>query len=592
MKNPNELEGIRHSLAHLLAASVRELYSGAQNAIGPAIESGFYQDFGGLAKPISEADLPAIEKKMREVLKKWSVFERREVTVDEARKEFSWNPYKLELIEELSKEGAPITFYTSGGFIDLCKGGHAQDVRDINPDAFKLTRIAGAYWRGDSAKPMLTRIYGVAFATKKELDEYLRMLEEAEKRDHKKLGPQLDLFHFSELVGGGLPLFTPRGTIVREELEDFVQALQVPAGYQRVRIPHITKKELYQTSGHWDKFKDELFKIKTREGHAFAMKPMNCPHHIQIYASLKRSYRDLPLRYSEVTACYRDEQSGELSGLSRLRAFTQDDAHVFCRISQFEKEALKAWDIIDAFYKPFDMPLAVRFSRHDPQHFEKYLGTPEVWKEAEKRILSLIKKRGVEYIDGLGEAAMYGPKVDFIAKDSLGRQWQLATIQLDFNMPERFNLTCVNEQGQEERIVMMHRAISGSIERFMSVLIEHFAGAFPLWLSPVQAAVLPVGEKFLDYAKTVQDALAASGIRAELSDANETLGKRIREAELRKVPYVVVVGEKEEQNRTVNVRHYRRGSSSAKAAEDRQEGEIALDQLAEKLKKEIAEKTA
>jgi threonyl-tRNA synthetase len=342
-------------------------------------------------------------------------------------------------------------------------------------------------------------------------------------------------------------MFTPKGTVVREELENFVQSLQVPMGYQRVLIPHITKKDLYETSGHWQKFKDELFKITTREGHVFAMKPMNCPHHTQIYASRKRSYRDLPIRYSEVTAVYRDEQSGKLSGLSRVRMITQDDAHVFCRMSQVETEALKVWDIVDKFYKPFKMPLTVRFSRHDPAKFERYLGTPEIWAKAEAALLQVIKKRKVEYIDGPGEAAMYGPKIDFIAKDSLGREWQLATIQMDFNLPERFNLFCINEKGEEERVAMIHRAILGSVERFMSILIEHYAGAFPLWLAPVQVAVLPISRKQNAYARKVVKELTTYNLqlRTELDDRDESVGKKIRDASMQKIPYQVIVGEKE-----------------------------------------------
>lgn len=388
-------------------------------------------------------------------------------------------------------------------------------------------------------------------------------MSKEEQVDHKVLGRELDLFVFSDLVGSGLPLFTPKGRVVRDELEQFVLALQEPHGYERVWIPHITKKELYEVSGHWDKFKDELFRIKSREGDEFALKPMNCPHHTQIYASRPRSYRELPLRFAEVTTVYRDEQSGELQGLARVRAITQDDAHVFCRVSQVEEEVLKIWQIVDEFYRPFGMPLAIRFSRHDPKKMEQYLGTPEIWRQAESQLKSILDKKKVKYLDAPGEAAMYGPKIDFIATDSLGREWQLATIQLDFNMPERFDLTCVNEKGEEERIVMIHRAVLGAIERFMAILIEHYAGAFPLWLAPVQVAVLPISEKQKAYADSVISELKKAGIRVEAYDSNETIGKRIRTAETQKIPYILVVGDKEKVAKSVAIRKRGKGDVGA-----------------------------
>ncbi len=579
-KDPSSLDHVRHSLAHLLAASVRELYPGAKNAIGPAIDDGFYQDFD-LPKPISDADLPKIEAKMREKLKNWKEFERREVNAQEAKKEFAWNEYKSELIDEFAKGGKTITFYTIDGFVDLCKGGHAEDPsKEIDPRGFKLDKIAGAYWRGDEKNAQLTRIYGLAFANKKELDEHLAMREEAKKRDHKKLGPELDLFTFSDLVGPGLPLWTPNGTLVRNLLDDFVWELRRPHGYMKTEIPHITKKDLYETSGHWDKFKDELFRIKTREGHEFAMKPMNCPHHIQIYARKQWSYRELPQRYSSTTMCYRDEQTGELSGLSRVRAFTQDDAHVFCRMDQVKDEFLKAWDIVHEFYPAFGFKLQVRLSLHDPAHPEKYLGDKAKWATAESVLREIVTEKNVDWFEGIGEAAFYGPKLDFMAKDAIGREWQVATIQLDMNMPERFDLSCINEEGGHERIVMMHVAIMGSIERFLSILIEHTAGAFPVWLSPVQTVVLAVGEKFSSYGKKVHDALAAGGVRSEFSEPTQSLGKRIREAQLMKIPYIIVVGEKEESKGTVNVRN-RKG----------EESEMSEEEFLKKIRREIAERT-
>ncbi|MEK7525541.1 MAG: threonine--tRNA ligase [Patescibacteria group bacterium] len=551
-------EHLRHSLAHLLAAAVLELYPDTKRAIGPAIENGFYYDLE-LPKPISDEDLPKIEEKMREILKTWTTFSHKEVSADEARKIFKDNPYKLELIDEFSEKGDKLTIYTSGSYDDLCRGGHVENAKEIDPKAFKLTHLAGAYWRGSEKNKMLTRIYGLAFATPKELEDHVAMLEEAKKRDHKKLGPELDLFVFSELVGSGLPLWTPKGTLVRNLLDSFVWELRKARGYVQVDIPHITKKDLYETSGHWEKFKDELLKITTREGHVFAMKPMNCPHHTQIYARRPWSYRELPQRYASTTKVYRDEQSGELAGLSRVRAITQDDAHVFCRHSQVKDEIFKVWDIISEFYGAFGFELSIRLSLHDPEHFEKYLGTPELWKNAEDKLRELVKERGVKATEAVGEAALYGPKIDFLGKDAIGRLHQIATIQLDMNLPERFDLTCVNEKGEKERIVMIHCAIMGSIERFLSVAIEHFAGAFPVWLAPVQVAILPVSDKVNEYAGNVLKQLSNLGIRVELHDQNESIGKKIRNAEMQKIPYLLVVGEKEAAAEGVAVRQRGKG---------------------------------
>ena len=562
--NNDQLAKIRHSLAHILAASVREIYPGAKNAIGPSIDNGFYQDFDlgnaegrgtdAESRGISDKDLPKIEKKMRELLKKWKEFERREVTKDEALKEFDWNEYKKELISEFAEGWKKITFYTSGGFVDLCKGGHVNNPsKDIPTDCFKLERVAGAYWRGSEKNTQLTRIYGLAFGNKTDLDTHLLMLEEAKKRDHKKLGRELDLFTFSELVGSGLPLWTPKGTLVRDLLDNFVWELRKKYDYEKVEIPHITKKELYEKSGHWDKFKDELFKVSTREGHEFAMKPMNCPHHTQIYARKKWSYKQLPQRYADTTVCYRDEQTGELSGLSRTRAFAQDDAHVFCRVSDVKSEFLKIWDIVHSFYGRFGFELNVRLSLHDPAYPEKYLGDNESWKRAELVIREIANEKKAKYYEAIGESAFYGPKIDFIAHDSLGREWQVATIQLDMNMPERFDLSCTNEKGQEERIVMIHAAIMGSIERFLSILIEHTAGNFPFWLSPVQIAIIPVRAEHNKYALEIFQKLKDAGIRAELYDSDENLGPKIRKVKTEKIPYWVVVGEKEMETKIVTV---------------------------------------
>jgi len=590
-----KLDAVRHSLAHLLAAAVLKKFPKAQLGIGPVIEDGFYYDFllprlpDGSQGRFAPDDLKEFEKTMRGLIGQNLPFSGKKITPAAAKKTFKSQRFKLDLIKQFVKEKQKLTVYSilrpgSGQagdvFTDLCRGGHVKNTREINPEAFKLTKTAGAYWRGDEKNPQLQRIYGLAFGTKKELDERLKLLEEAGKRDHKKLGPRLDLFTFSELVGPGLPLWTPKGTLVRILLDNFVWQLREKRGYERVEIPHITKKELYMQSGHWDKFKNELFKIKTREGHEFAMKPMNCPHHIQIFKRRPWSYREMPQRYANTTMCYRDEQTGELAGLSRARSFTQDDAHVFCRYSQIKEEAASIWDIVHEFYSAFGFELTIRLSLHDPKTPERYLGTPKTWKSAEETLREVAKSRRAQATEAVGEAAFYGPKLDFLAKDSLGRQWQVATIQLDMNQPERFDLACANENGKPERIAMVHAAIMGSIERFLSILIEHFAGAFPLWLAPIQARILPLSEKLFPYGKKVLEALLREGIRAELSSANETLGKRIREGELEKIPYILVVGEKEENGKSVNVRHYRRG----------QEGEIKLEKLVEKMKKETVEK--
>lgn len=581
MNNTKNLEGIRHSLAHLLAAAVLKKFPDAKLAIGPVIENGFYYDFL-LPRGLTPEDLKDFEKDMKKMIGGKLPFSGKEVTRDEAKEIFKDQPFKLELIEEFSSEEKTLTTYKTGEvFLDLCRGGHVDNTSEINPDAFVLDKTAGAYWRGDEKNQMLQRIYGIAFETKEELDKYLAMIAEAKKRDHKKLGPELDLFTFSELVGPGLPLWTPKGTILRNLLDDFVWSLRSKYGYMKVEIPHITKKSLYETSGHWEKYKDDLFRITTREGHEFAMKPMNCPHHTQIYARRPWSYRELPQRYANTTTCYRDEQTGELAGLSRVRAFAQDDAHVFCRMSQAKEEFLKIWDIIHEFYPAFGFNLRVRLSIHDPAHPEKYLGDKDRWAAAESVLRDIVTEKKIDWFEGLGEAAFYGPKLDFMAKDAIGREWQVATIQLDMNMPERFDLTCTNESGEKERIVMIHAAIMGSIERFLSIAIEHFAGAFPLWLAPVQAIILPVSAKFEEYANKVSARLTENGMRVEISDPNETLGKRIRESEMRKIPYVLVVGEKEEADETVSIRHYKRG----------QEGTEKLDALLEKLSREVKERT-
>lgn len=581
-KDNEKLQNQRHTLAHLLAAAVLELYPDTLTTIGPAVDNGFYYDLE-FSKPVSKDDLKAIEKKMKKLLNRWTEFTHEEKTPEEAKEYYKDNPYKLELIDEIIEKGEKITFYTCGNFTDLCRGGHLENPnKEIDGKSFKLDRVAGAYWRGDENNKMLTRIYGLAFEDKEGLDEYIEQMKEAKKRDHKKLGKDLDLFVFSPLVGSGLPLWTPRGTIVRHMLDAFVWELRKEKGYVKVEIPHITKKDLYEKSGHWDKYKDDLFRVTTREGHEFAMKPMNCPHHTQIYDRKPWSYKELPQRYANTTTCYRDEQSGELNGLSRVRAFAQDDAHVFCRISQAKKEAQNIWDIVHKFYGAFNLNLKLRLSLRDPEHPEKYLGDQNHWDKAEKILKEIASENNTEYYEAPGEAAFYAPKLDFMAYDSIGREWQVATIQLDVNMPDRFDLTCTNEKGEKERIVMIHAAIMGSLERFMSIIIEHTAGELPLWLSPSQVAIVPVLDKHEAKALEIEKTLNEMNIRTEvyMSDRN-SLGKRIREAKSMKTPYVIVLGDKEIESGKLTIEN-RDGSKTE---------DITKDDFIAKVQKEIKERT-
>jgi threonyl-tRNA synthetase len=544
-QSDDKLAAIRHSLAHLLAAAVRELYPGAQNTIGPAIENGFYQDFA-VPEPISEDDLPKVEKKMRELLKGWHEFSGREVTPAEARKEFAWNPFKVEMVDELADKGEKITFYTCGGFIDLCRGGHVRSGREIKPDAFKLTRVSGAYWRGDQSKQQLQRVYGVAFANADDLKKHVAMLEEAKKRDHRRLGKELDLFVFSDMVGSGLPLFTPRGTVLREQLAAYSNQLREKSGFEKVWVPHITKKELYEASGHWAKFGDELFLVKSQEtSDELVMKPMNCPHHTRIYASQPRSYRDLPIRYLETTTVYRDEKSGELGGLARVRSITQDDSHAFCRHDQIEGEINNLLEAAHELYATVGMRLRVRLSYRDDS--DAYLGDKKLWESAQKQLKNAVVSAKLDYFEEAGEAAFYGPKIDFMATDAIGREHQVATVQLDFVMPERFGLEYVTEGGGIERPVMIHCALLGSIERFLSVYIEHSYGRFPVWLAPEQVRLITVNQEkpTVAFADKLLEQAKALGLRVAIDNSNESVGKKIRAAELMKVPYTIVIGEKE-----------------------------------------------
>src|SRR3989344_5568122 len=543
------LEYTRHTLAHLLAAAVLKKYPKAKLTLGPAIENGFYYDidFSAGEKAPSDANLPGIEAMMRNLLPQWKEFTHQEVSIEEAREIFAGNEYKLELIEEIAARGEKITLYTAGGFTDLCRGGHCEHPsEEIPADSFKLEKVAGAYWRGKEDNAMLTRIYGLAFPTKEALDAHLTMLEEAKKRDHRKLGKELGLFTISNLVGAGLPILKPNGMIIRKEIEDYLWNLHKARGYHRVWTPHITNISLYETSGHASKFGDELFRVKGGD-EDFALKPMNCPHHMQIFADNQFSYRDMPVRYFEPATVYRDEKSGQLGGLTRVRSITQDDGHLFCSVDQIQKEVSTIVGIIKKFYKTFGMmdgywvSLSVR-----GEDKSGYLGTEQAWTAAKHN--KLIYKR-VE-----GEAVFYGPKLDFMFIDAIGRPWQLATIQCDFNLPERFNLSFTNNKGEKERPVVIHRAISGSLERFMGILIEHFAGAFPLWLAPVQAWGMPIGKKHKKYAKEVYKLLAEASIRGELKDDNETIGKKIREGEKQKIPYMLIIGDKEVKSQSVAVR--------------------------------------
>ncbi len=575
-----KLEHLRHSLAHLLAAAVLDLYPDTLNSIGPAIDNGFYYDFE-FSSPLPDNALKDIEKKMKKLSNTWTSFEKKDVSPEEAKKFFKHNPYKLELIDEILSKGEPITFYTSGKFTDLCRGGHVENMKDVSMDAFKLTRLAGAYWRGDENNKMLTRIYGLAFNTKEELVEYEKQQEEAKKRDHRKLGKELDLFIFSELVGPGLPIYTPKGTTVRREIIKYSNELQTAIGYEEVHTPNINKAELFKVSGHYDKYKEDMFRVVsnyTKE--EYYLKPMNCPHHTQVYASKPRSYRDLPVRIADFANLYRDEKPGELNGLTRLRAFAQDDGHCFCREDQIKDEFLAVLGIVKKAMETYGMKYSIRLSLWDPKKPDKYLGEPKVWEKSQKILEDLLVENKIDYIRAEGEAAIYGPKMDLISKDSLGREWQISTIQLDFIMPERFGLKYTDSDGSEKTPVMIHRAIVGSPERFLGILIEHYAGAFPLWLAPVHVKIIPVRMNHNEYGKKVFETLRESGIRAVFDDADENLGGKVRDAKNNKIPYWIVIGDKEVEAKTVTVESRDTGKQET----------MSLDDFLKKLKEEINNK--
>ena len=544
-----------HSSSHLMAEALEALYPGVKFGIGPAVENGFYYnvDLGGAT--LSDADLPAVEKKMLELAREKQDFHRIDVSKEDALKYFGekGDQYKCELISEL--QDGTITYYSNGAFTDLCRGPHLMNTEVIK--AVKLTAIAGAYWRGDEHRQQLTRVYGITFPKKSMLDEYLAMVEEAKKRDHRKLGKEMEIYTFSSRVGMGLPLWLPKGTVMRHELENFLRKKLIEYGYDEVVTPHIGSKQLYVTSGHWAKYgKDSFQPIRTpQEGEEYMLKPMNCPHHCEIYASSPRSYRDLPLRLAEFGTVYRYEQSGELHGLTRVRCFTQDDAHMYVRPDQLKDEFKKVIDLIQYVFKVFAFDkFTAQISLRDKKDRSKYIGSDENWEKAEQAIIESTAEKGLPTVVKYGEAAFYGPKLDFMVKDALGREWQLGTIQVDYNLPERFQLEYTDADGGKKRPIMIHRAPFGSIERFTAVLLEHTGGHLPLWLSPDQVKVLPISEKYADYAKKVCESLKNSDIRASIDDRNETLGKRIREISLLRVPVIVIVGEKEEASGSVSVR--------------------------------------
>ncbi|MBN2094318.1 MAG: threonine--tRNA ligase [Candidatus Zambryskibacteria bacterium] len=589
-----DIEKIRHSLAHLMAAAVLELYPNTKHTIGPVIENGFYYDFD-LPEPITKKDLEKIEKKMREILKTWDKIEGKEVDIKEAKEFFKDNEYKLELIKDLEEAGEKISFYTSGKFTDLCRGGHVNNMSKVPLDSWKLDRIAGAYWLGSEQNKMLTRIYGLAFENKKELDEYIKNREEAKKRDHRKLGKDLDLFHIDEIVGAGLPLWHPKGALLWRIIEDFWYAEHLKNGYNLVRTPHIGNRVLWETSGHWGFYNSSMYPpmevgqtLEERQqgkqaevSEEYLLKPMNCPFHVQIYKNEPKSYRDLPMRWAECGTVYRYEKKGELSGLTRVRGFTQDDAHIICSKDQVEEELGKVVDFILFIYKSFGFDIKdvnVYLSVRDPK-VDKYAGDDKGWKFTENILEKVAKEKGLNYQKDIGGAVFYGPKLDFKVKDVLGREWQCSTLQFDFNIPERFKMVFINSKGQEERPYMLHRALFGSFERFIGLLIEHYAGAFPFWLSPVQVKVLPIGEDHFKYAEKILKKLRENNIRAEIDELNESLGKKIREVKTQKIPYYLVIGDNEIKSDEVTV-------------ESRTEklGAMSLDKFLELLNKEIKEK--
>ena len=579
LQNNEQLDQLRHSAAHLLAAAVMQLYPQAKRTIGPSIDTGFYYDFDFGQDKISETDLPKIEKLMHKLALTWKGFVKNELSVEAVKDEFKDNEYKIELIDEHSGAGEVLTVYQSGAFRDLCRGGHVEEPNKVLK-YFKLLSVAGAYWRGDEKNKMLTRIYGTAFFTQEELDQYLYVQAEAKKRDHRKLGRELDLFSFSDMVGSGMPLYSPKGALVRRLLNNFVEELQSEQDYTQVHTPQIAKAELFKTSGHYDKYKDDMFLVHSHySDEEFFLKPMNCPQHTQIYAAQSRSYRDLPIRLTDFAMLYRDEKPGELNGLARVRSFSTDDAHIFCREDQVDAEVDMALSMTKKIMETFGFKYRYRLSTRDPAHPEKYLGDPAVWDKLEAWAVKIMERNGIEYFDGPGEAAFYGPKMDLMATDALGREWQLSTVQIDMVQPERFKLEYTADDGTKKRPVMIHRAILGSSERAMMVIIEQYAGAFPLWLAPVQVAMLPISEHELAYVKTLAKTLKAEGIRVEIDESASTLGKKMVRARELKVPYLAIIGKQEVENKTLTLKN-REGVQIT----------LNLDETIAKLKQEIISK--
>jgi len=583
MNKEQKLEIKRHSLAHILASAVLEMFPEAKFGVGPNIENGFYYDFD-LPRTLIPEDLPILQKKMIKIINKNFSFEKQIIAHEKAVELFqkAKQDYKVEILSDEAKD-AEVSLYRTGEFVDLCKGPHIDSTGELDATSFKLTKIAGAYWRGDEKNKMLQRIYGIAFNNKKELKEYLNRVEEAKKRDHRKLGKELDLFCFSDLVGPGLPLYTPKGVVIIDELRKHIEKVCAGYGFKKVMTPHLAKIELYKLSGHAEKFSKELFHVSSEQKHDFVMKPVQCPHQTQIYASRKRSYRDLPIRYMESEKQYRAEKSGEVGGLNRVYAITVEDGHSFCRVEQVKKEVMNMVEIIKNFYSALGLwgNHWVSLSVRDYSHLENYIGDARDWDECEKMLSEVAREMNLDAKKIEGEAALYGPKLDFMFRDSMGKEVQIPTVQLDFATPKRFDLVYTNEEGKDEFVVMVHRAILGSYERFLALMIEHFAGNFPLWLSPVQVKILPVSsENHIEYAQKLQKLFVENDIRSEIDDNNESINKKIREAEKQKIPYMLVVGDKESQSDSVAVRS--KGSRDIK--------DMKTKKFIENLRKEIDEK--
>lgn len=574
--NKEYLDNLRHSCAHLLAAAVMEIWPGTKRAIGPSIENGFYFDFDFGGTKISEADFPKIEKKMHELVKSWNGFERQELTSEQAKKEYPNNPYKHELIDEFSETGKKkISFYKSGNYRDLCRGGHIENPKK-ELQHFKLMSVAGAYWRGSEKNPMLTRIYGTAWPSKEELDQYLARKAEAEKRDHKRIGPQLELFMFHH-TSPGMPYWLPKGVVIYNQLINFWRLEHQSRGYQEIISPLINKKELYQTSGHYDHYWKDMFVADMGEQETYGVKAMNCPNAMVVFGSRNRSYRDLPLRLSDTDTLHRYEPSGTLNGLLRVREFRQDDAHIFVSEDMIEAEYKRVFEIVERFYSIFAMDYSFRLGTRP----KEYLGDAKTWNEAEKTLKHILENSKQKFTVAEGDGAFYGPKVDIIMKDALGRDWQMGTVQLDFQQPKRFNLEYTAPDGTKKTPIAIHRVIYGSMERFIGILIEHFAGAFPLWLSPVQVAVLPISDKQVKYAQKIVDGLNKASLRVEFYNKAESVGKKIREAEMQKIPYMLIIGEKEQKAKSVSVR----------ARNQKDLGAMKLDKFLAKVQKEIETKS-